>query len=405
MIPQEFRSAPGPNAGSLDAEYEAFQAGQLPPFHEVTREPHFDHAFPVPGASQSYTPSHSGAPGWALDFQNMTLHDVHSSPAPAHHPQQFPPPQSAQTTGWQQGFMRQSNANTSLKRPMTYGPDPGEPSFRNLRYRGGPQPAMQQSGLDQQTTYQSQSQDALDNALFEQYFEAAANEAPRNTALADYEMQLNLLKQENKRRLLRARHGSEIDTPSAIDSETSAAAASEVSRPPTTLDDRAMQSWLLEQQRQKKERLLRARQEQDSINAPSAIDGKTSAMPSQQTPAMAPRQDQTFDPASLLGPSIQREQLPTGSIIDGSPLDPIGSDLILAEAEKRSEDKGKQVEGPSDEADELARTAGSLLENVQHDNSQKFKQSNFLNLMRQLRDREVRVEGDKLVDVSKTPSP
>ena len=399
MIPQEFRSAPGPNAGSLDAEYEAFQAGQLPPFHEVTREPHFDHAFPVPGASQSYTPSQSGAPGWASDFQNMTLHDVHSSPAPTHHPQQFPPPQSAQTTGWQQGFMQQSNTNPSLERAMTYGPDPGVRLFPTLRYRGGPQPAMQQSGLDQQTTYQSQSQDALDNALFEQYFEAAANEVPKKTALADYEMQLNLLNQENKRRLWKARHDA------AIDSETSAAAVSEDWRAPPGLDDFAMQLWLLEKQRQKKERSLKARQEQDFISAPSAIDGKTSAMPSQQTPAMAHRQDQAFDPASLLGPSIQREQLPTESIIDGSPLDPIGSDLILAEAEKRSRDKGKQVEGPSDEADELARTAGTLLENVQHDNSQKFKQSNFLNLMRQLRDREVRVEGDKLVDVSKTPSP
>ena len=73
----------------------------------------------------------------------------------------------------------------------------------------------------------------------------------------------------------------------------------------------------------------------------------------------------------------------------------IGSDRILDEAQKRIE-QGKDV----DDAEELARTAGQLLENVKGDQSQKFQQSNFLSLMRQLRDKEVRVEGDELVDVS-----
>ena len=54
----------------------------------------------------------------------------------------------------------------------------------------------------------------------------------------------------------------------------------------------------------------------------------------------------------------------------------------------------------SDDADALAETATQLLENVKDDTSSKFQQSNFLTLMRQLRDREVHVEGDKLVQVS-----
>ena len=73
----------------------------------------------------------------------------------------------------------------------------------------------------------------------------------------------------------------------------------------------------------------------------------------------------------------------------------IGSDTILdtkAQEEQKQESK--------DESNELAKTAGQLLENVKHDHSQKFQNSNFLSLMRQLRDREVHVEGDKLVDVS-----
>ena len=73
----------------------------------------------------------------------------------------------------------------------------------------------------------------------------------------------------------------------------------------------------------------------------------------------------------------------------------IGSDRILDEVQDKEKDQNEH-----DEADELARTAGQLLENVKGDQSQKFQESNFLSLMRQLRDKEVRVEGDKLVDVS-----
>ena len=56
-----------------------------------------------------------------------------------------------------------------------------------------------------------------------------------------------------------------------------------------------------------------------------------------------------------------------------------------------------------DNSDELAKTAGQLLDSVSHDQSQKFKESNFLALMRRIRDREVRVEGDQFRDVSTFP--
>ena len=52
------------------------------------------------------------------------------------------------------------------------------------------------------------------------------------------------------------------------------------------------------------------------------------------------------------------------------------------------------------DADELSRTAGHLLDNLKNESSLKFQQSNFLALMRQFRDKEVRVEGDKIVNVS-----
>jgi len=50
--------------------------------------------------------------------------------------------------------------------------------------------------------------------------------------------------------------------------------------------------------------------------------------------------------------------------------------------------------------EELARTAGALLDSVSHDTSQKFQESVFLQLMRRIRDKEVRVEGEHFVEVS-----
>ena len=52
---------------------------------------------------------------------------------------------------------------------------------------------------------------------------------------------------------------------------------------------------------------------------------------------------------------------------------------------------------PAGEADELARTAGVLLETVKDEQNPKFKKSQFLSLMRQVRDREVVIEGSDLV--------
>ncbi|GAM88466.1 hypothetical protein ANO11243_064990 [Dothideomycetidae sp. 11243] len=55
-----------------------------------------------------------------------------------------------------------------------------------------------------------------------------------------------------------------------------------------------------------------------------------------------------------------------------------------------------------DDNDDLARTASELLDKVRHDQSEKFQNSAFLGLMRRLRDREVKVDGDKMVEVGVT---
>jgi hypothetical protein len=86
---------------------------------------------------------------------------------------------------------------------------------------------------------------------------------------------------------------------------------------------------------------------------------------------------------------------------------PVAQEEILdpsqqpTEAVRIGSDRIDAVDGEGvDSADELAKTAGQLLDYVRHDQSQKFKESNFLALMRQLRDREVIIDGDKIRQVS-----
>lgn len=58
----------------------------------------------------------------------------------------------------------------------------------------------------------------------------------------------------------------------------------------------------------------------------------------------------------------------------------------------------KEEQRPYHDDDALAATAEELLEKVKHNQSDKFRNSQFLGLMRKLRDREVRVDGDKMVE-------
>lgn len=69
----------------------------------------------------------------------------------------------------------------------------------------------------------------------------------------------------------------------------------------------------------------------------------------------------------------------------------------VSEEEAPGIEKGKEKEHRAEDPDELSRTAGQLLESLASEQSQKFKESNFLKLMRQLRDKEVEVEGGELV--------
>ncbi|ODQ54817.1 hypothetical protein SAICODRAFT_6011 [Saitoella complicata NRRL Y-17804] len=58
----------------------------------------------------------------------------------------------------------------------------------------------------------------------------------------------------------------------------------------------------------------------------------------------------------------------------------------------------QQTDKPVNHNDALAATAGSLLESLKDETDEKFQQSSFMQLMRKLRDGEVHVEGDKMVE-------
>jgi len=68
--------------------------------------------------------------------------------------------------------------------------------------------------------------------------------------------------------------------------------------------------------------------------------------------------------------------------------------------EQQEQEEQKQQQQPNNDADELAQTARQLLESVSDNMSEKFQQSTFLALMRQLRDKEVTVQGDKMVNMN-----
>ena len=113
------------------------------------------------------------------------------------------------------------------------------------------------------------------------------------------------------------------------------------------------------------------------------FNNRTSDLNTSQFGALQPHQDNLFQT-----PPEQKTALR------------IGSDAIPASETKTA----KIAEQNSRDADELARTAGQLLNSVEDETSLKFQQSQFLTLMRHIRDHEVEVRGDEFRETTKTPN-
>ncbi|WPG99590.1 Hypothetical protein R9X50_00240800 [Acrodontium crateriforme] len=71
----------------------------------------------------------------------------------------------------------------------------------------------------------------------------------------------------------------------------------------------------------------------------------------------------------------------------------VNQDVLHGETEQHQETQ-------NNDDDALAATAQELLNKIEHNQTDKFKNSQFLGLMRKLRDREMKVEGDKMVETA-----
>ncbi|KAF2667851.1 hypothetical protein BT63DRAFT_457149 [Microthyrium microscopicum] len=303
---QGFRS-PSQNAGLLDPEFEAFQAGHPTPAVPLAApSPFFQQSFPQRHQTPFSQPAVIGAaPDWALDFQRLNL----SSPSPAsqQHAHQAPSAFSQAPMASQPSI----TAGASYSSPMFnsystgmmgagYGPGVGM----------GYMPGQEERMLEAQNQAQKQTP-VFDDAAFAAAFDDAA--------------------------------------------------AFLQPQPQTASDLKASKSLAMSEM----DALMRSEEELDAIMSGAV-------MPEHNDSDYA-----TFE--------INKVHF-HDSVVTHEPL--------LQEESKQQEERFMDV------GDALAQTAGQLLDSVSHETSEKFAQSSFLELMRRLRDREVKVDGDNFIDSS-----
>ncbi|RMZ20242.1 hypothetical protein D0859_15757 [Hortaea werneckii] len=309
---QGFRSHDS-NAGLLDPEFEAFQAGHPPPPQA------FHHGPPQTFAGRGGGGMHMGmgpaAPDWAADFQRMNL----SSPPPPPAQQQHQP--MPQGSGWAQSFQQhiaqsapraQSTASPSplaFQQRARYGPGYGGMGFQS-QFAPQHQQPMFGAGMHQAKGKEAVTDEIFGDAAFDRAFEQARDD----------------MMDENQVGLDGLQHSTEYRQ------DTSGELVDQIQR------EREIQEQLQEMR-------------------PELSKG-------------------------LQDPAIQE----ANALED------------LAQQPEQMEEEKQENKGQDDDA--LAATAEELLNKVEHNKTDKFKNSQFLGLMRKLRDREVKVEGDQMVETT-----
>ena len=327
---QGFRTS-SPFTGSLDAEFQAFQAPQAlhasqtrllpPPLNEATFPAQPQHA------PQFVAPSQQNLPSWASDFQRLNI----ASPAP--------PASSFQSRAsgrfnnapdsWHQDFKAQNDV-LSQHRLQASSPSFGttwQPPFQSQLYMGDMinyAPPMQQQ---QQPDQVAEQHLGFDETAFERAFDAAKASVEESES-----------KGKGKER------------------------ASDNVEPKFNMSF--------------------------ACTDPGDVIGEYDFDQHASMLGLDTQRAEVMEQKP--GPPLAREDLGVHSDLPPEELPRIGSDTIPAQNDL----------SPEAESDELSRTAGQLLDSLKDEQSPKFQQSSFLGLMRQLRDKEVRIEGDKMVSVS-----
>ena len=364
---QDFRSEPSADSALLEHQFEAFQAAQLP--HDAFEGSPHQQQPPRFHPSPAYV-NGIGQGGWANDFAKLQIAPQPTQDLPAPSLQRQLPQQLQQnTTSWHGGFAATqqpsppvSNLSSQPYQPRFSGFGTGSPFSNVQQPLGYVSPSVQHHASSTQQCWKGkgrwQPEDHSESAAWEAEFEALAEEQVQQVGLAQQQQQ---------------QHGS---LSGYVDQVVDSAAGFRSFDLEPTMEDRKHlnlhQSTEAMQRPEDQEARLEMKREHDERFAEQlrGFDHRLSAN-------------------GLLPPGEHGMETMRRMPGHESTLDPQQGQL----------DEDPQLQAQPDVDAELAHTAGVLLDTVADNQSEKFQQSSFLALMRQFRDHEVKVEGDKVVGV------
>ena len=343
---------PDPNPTLLDAEFEAFQASQPP--------------LPAPGSllhseqrngysPQPAQPMRSSA-GWADDFAKLNIAPEPPVGSPFQHAQ---PDLSLQqqyfnSSPWHAEFARSQQPQTSQlnQQPQQY-----QPRFSGLSHATPFNNVQQPFGYVAPTTQ-------YPSALSEERWKGKGRWQSEETQLdhAAWEAEFEALAKEQLQRADAAGNVAAVGEEQAVGVRSN-------------IQPESMRSHL-------------------NQDASQSVRRTTEE---QQTLSDAQQQELAEDQLHDLENRLNANGLLPPTDHDMETMRPIPT----GEAEQMHDQEKPQTPAQPDVDAELAQTAGVLLDTVSDNQSEKFQQSSFLALMRQFRDHEVRVEGDKVVDANR----
>ncbi|KAF2842300.1 hypothetical protein M501DRAFT_405675 [Patellaria atrata CBS 101060] len=451
---QGFRSEPGPSAGVLDPHFEAFQAG----FSSGPPQPELQ-LFQTPPAFRPPPKSTAAPPalsGWASDFQ--ALHQFPQTslpqsfpPQPAR-PQTFSPqPALRHNPTWHQDFLQSQIPTPSMhSQTPVYSSLRGTQNFITRLQQQNPMGAFAQQDMSVTARGKQRQQSPVqefDDAAFERAFEQASanilaketsklsvnqtleeharsSEASLEAMNAEYQLAKSLtdiLRLQLSRGLAEdwsngivmsgetfvyaesllnqleyLEQIGELDRPEA-DAATGLVFLSKV--PEMCVYPKELRSREPEMKDGIDQLLHRVQQDWPKLYAKFETTEFELSLDSNQSVSdiLYPQTDTQVAALirSMAEEFTQKNQLTT---IDFRPA----NRNLFEEGHQESQPEGNQQD-QSVNHDELADTAARLLDSVADNTSKKFQESQFLGLMRKIRDKEVHVEDDNFVETVKPP--
>ncbi|KAK4560479.1 hypothetical protein LTR86_005676 [Recurvomyces mirabilis] len=393
---QGFRSL-DPNAGLLDPEFEAFQAGV--PLADY--QSYLPHAY-APPPHQRGQSGPSQTPSWAADFQQM-----HISPSPLH--QQQPHHAAANTNGWAQGFRQhitQSAPRAQQASPLAF-QQRARYGYSGFQSNLTPQAAFQSPA--QQSNGKQPAYDTFDEAAFEQAFDQARDDVMAEMDTKAEQDQFRSLNVDQQRRavddILReagveSRQGDLADTGAVLKGQQDHFRSLGIDQQRDFVDNALREAGVRTQQSGLADTADILKEQQDQFRSMNIEQQRTFIDDVLRGAGVASQQGrQLVDSDAMI-----KDQQDHFRALDAELQKNIVDDLIDHALERQQpinqQEDVTAEQNTRQEEDDLAATAHELLEKVSNNNTDKFRNSQFLDLMRKLRDREVKVEGDKMVETT-----